>query len=89
MKANDVPSGTSIIISSISSLPCSCWSTVRDFDEPSLLQYCGALADILTLPCSYSGSSSISLMLISVSFSISLAYVKANLWGEVAGREMS
>ena len=61
----------------------------RLFDELSLLQYCGALADILILPCSYSGSSSISLMLISVSFFISLAYVRANLRGEVAGREIS
>ena len=54
-------------MSSMSSFPCSCWSLVQDFDETSLLQYCGALADILILPSSYSSYSSISCMLMSLS----------------------
>ena len=89
VKGNVDPSGTFIILSSISSLPCSCWSLVRDFDEPSLLQYCGALADIPMLPSSYSNSSSIIWILTPVSFSISLACVRASLIGEMEGRGMS
>ena len=49
VKANVVPSGFSIIMSNMSYFPFSCWLLVRYFDEPSLLQYCGAQADILIL----------------------------------------